>query len=138
MKRLTNKQQAARIDRIMDRWLRRLDLYNTWDICVELVCGSHFPSQPDDTTVLASIEFNEPYRRATISLNCGLAAIMSDADLEHNLLHELVHVLVRPVVAAAVDHIPKVATEHFRQAHESVTDTITHLLLWDRKGERNR
>lgn len=62
MKRLTDKQQAARIAVIMDRWLRRLDLYNTWAVSVEMVCQSDLPTK--DT--LASVDFNLPYRRATI------------------------------------------------------------------------
>ncbi len=139
VKKRTDKQLAKCIAPILERWLKRLDLYNTWFVRLEIVCGASLPEADDaDSTVLASIDFSDPYKRAEISLNRELAATMSDADLDHNLLHELVHVLMRPMVHAAWEHIPKADRKHFQRAHESVTDTFTNLLLWDSKGERNR
>lgn len=43
-----------------------------------------------------------------------------------------------PLTIVAEQHIPKADKKHFEYAHESVTDAIAHLLLWDSKGERNR
>jgi hypothetical protein len=133
VKRLTDKQQAKRIAPIMERWLRRLDLYNTWAVSVEIVCPSDLPKD-----ALAAVDLNLPYQRATIRISRGYLARAPDGDLEHNLLHELVHLVLQPLTIVAEKHIPKGAKVHFQYAHESVTDAITHLLLWDSKGERNR
>lgn len=134
VKRLTDKYHAMRIAPIMDRWLRRLDLYNTWAVSVEIVCQSALPNKD----ALASVDLNLPYQRATIRVSRSYLAKASDGDLEHNLLHELVHLVLQPLTIVAEEHIPKGSKQHFQHAHESVTDAITHLLLWDSKGERNR
>jgi hypothetical protein len=133
VRRLTDKQQAKRIGRIMERWLRRLDLYNTWAVSVEVVCPSDLPKD-----ALASVDLSLPYQRATIKVNRSYLAKAPDGDLEHNLLHELVHLVLQPLTIVAEKHIPKDTKAQFQYAHESVTDAITHLLLWDSKGERNR
>lgn len=133
VKKLTDKQQAARIAPIMNRWLRRLDLYNTWAVSVEIMCEKHLPKD-----ALAAVDLNLPYQRATIKVSRSYLAATPDGDLEHSLLHELVHLVLQPLTVVAEKHIPKDTKAHFEYAHESVTDAITHLLLWDSKGERNR
>lgn len=144
--KLSDKQQVARIERIMVPWLRRLDLFNTWDITVTLVdeacCGKC--EDPDDT--FAMITIGTPYKRACIEVNRSKLEAASLDGVELMLLHELVHILIQPLMSecATLHHqhdkkgaaIQAPPPPRLQQALETVTDTFTNLLLWDAKGKR--
>jgi hypothetical protein len=143
----SDKKQIARIERIMVPWLKRFDLFNTWVTNVKLVkhacCGE---CRSDPSEPLACVTVGTPYKQILIEFNREKLARTPSNYVEHTLVHELVHVLLQPLMSecnlVAHEHdakgIPMAVGPSPRliHAHESVTDAVANLLLWDSKGQR--
>jgi hypothetical protein len=136
--RASDKKQVARIERIMVPWLKRFDLFNTWVIDVQLAeeacCGEC--AGPSDA--LALIITGTPYKRAVITINRDKLAETSTKGVEEMVVHELTHILLQPLMSECATAVgpDKPPPPRLRDALEGVTDTLSHLLLWDAKGKR--
>lgn len=133
MKDADFKQQKARIQRLIARWVKTVGLgwwkvhFDYWDD------PSKFHAEDNGhvaTRALATTTADWRYMEATISFNMLAVEEMDDDDLEYAFVHELCHVLIHEMRA---DHEGERVHEHVDH-EERVCTTLAHALLWTREA----
>ena len=123
----TDDERHARVQPVVDVWIRRLAL-------TEWIVTYQFVNKPVRTTgpgVFASITYNDPYRRAVIEYVRPSLDIATDEEVEISTLHELVHLSLFPVTQRVQDLLGTESwlASELSQAIETSCENVTLRLL---------
>ncbi len=119
------KTQIARIQKLIDRWIRPLGL-DWWRIHVHYERNPS-PDKDGSYVGLMRMETHWEYLVASITVFLPHMVDMKDQDLEIAFLHELSHILVAEMRPAKCD-------DDYVRHEERVVSTLAYAFYWSREA----
>jgi len=112
--------QKARIQVLIDRWVRRIGL-GWWDLSFEYVRAEFEVDGKPAPETSARCTANWRYGHAHLAFNMPRVADLEDQDLERCFVHELMHIFLNEARESGDDWL-----DH----EERVASTLTKAFLW--------